>query len=253
MKTKLIFIIAIIAYSFTSFSQNPKEGYAIGKRILDLINQNKATELAELVNYPLQRPSPIPDIQNEKEFVAYFPTLFDAKFKKIIPKFSQKEVMATNGMFGMVGEVFTGEIWYDESGIYSVNYNSDREMALEKALNDKTKATIHPSLKDFESNIVMLKSKNLELRIDYTKDAKCRYASWSKGKPLSQEPDLVLFGNQEISDAHPPFPFYVFKNKNWKYIVTEEFECEDCDILDRMLILEENGVEKSRILMRITK
>jgi hypothetical protein len=253
MKTKLLLVLLIIVYCFTSFAQDTKEGYVVGKKILNLINQNKANELAEFVNYPLQRPSPIPDIQNEKEFVAYFPTLFDTKFKKMIPKFSQKEVLARNGMFGMVGEVFTGEIWYDESGIYSVNYNSDREMALEKALNDKTKALIYPSMKDFESNIVMLKSKNLELRIDYTKDAKIRYASWSKGKAISQKPDLVLFGNQEISDGHPPFPFYVFKNKNWKYIVTEEFECEDCDILDRMLILEENGVEKSRILMRISK
>lgn len=253
MKTKLIFIIAIITYSFTSFSQNPKEGYVIGKRILDLINQNKAAELAELVNYPLQRPSPIPDIQNEQEFVAYFPTLFDAKFKKIIPKFSSKEVMARNGMFGMVGEIFTGEIWYDESGIYSVNYNSDREMALEKALNDKTKATIHPSLKDFESNIVILKSKNLEVRIDNTKEGSYRYASWSKGKSNSLSPDLTLFTTKANHDGYPPIPSYVFTNKNWTYTVTEAFECEDCDILDRMLILEENGVEKSRILMRISK
>lgn len=253
MKIKLLSIVAVIACSFASVAQDPKEGYVIGKKILNLINQNRATELAELVNYPLQRPSPVPDINNEKEFVAYFPTLFDAKFKKMIPKFSQKEVMARNGMFGMVGDVFTGEIWFDESGIYTVNYNSDKEMALEKALNDKTKSMIHSSLRDFESNIVMLKSKNLELRIGYTKDGKCRYASWSKGKAISQKPDLVLIGTQEISDAHPPYPFYVFKNKNWKYTVTEEFECEDCDMLDRMLILEENNVEKSRILMRISK
>ena len=134
MKTKLLLVLLIIVYCFTSFAQDTKEGYVVGKKILNLINQNKANELAEFVNYPLQRPSPIPDIQNEKEFVAYFPTLFDTKFKKMIPKFSQKEVLARNGMFGMVGEVFTGEIWYDESGIYSVNYNSDREMALEKRL-----------------------------------------------------------------------------------------------------------------------
>ncbi|WP_255080227.1 hypothetical protein [Lacihabitans sp. CCS-44] len=253
MKIKSLLIVAFTAIFFSSFAQDPKEGYAIGKKILNLINQNKATELAEMVNYPLQRLSPVPDIKNEKEFVAYFPILFDAKFKKLIPKFSQKEVMARNGMFGMVGEVFNGEIWYDESGIYTVNYNSDKEMALEKALNDKTKTIIHPSLRDFETNILMLKSKNLELRIDYTKDGKCRYASWSKGKAISQKPDLILVGAQEISDGHPPYPFYVFKNKNWKYTVTEEFECEDCDMLDRMLILEENGVQKSRILMRISK
>jgi hypothetical protein len=55
----------------------------------------------------------VPDTRNEKEFVAYFPTLFDAKFKKLIPKFSKKEVFIRNGMFGLVGEIFAGEIWFD--------------------------------------------------------------------------------------------------------------------------------------------
>lgn len=253
MKIKSLLVVAFIASFFSSFAQDPKEGYAIGKKILNLINQNKAAELAELVNYPLQRPSPIPDIQNEKEFVAYFPTLFDAKFKKIIPKFTQKEVLVSNGMFGMVGEVFTGEIWYDESGIYSINYNSDREMALEKTINEKLRSIIHASIKEFESNILMLKSKNLEVRIDYTKEGKYRYASWSKGKPIGLMPDLVLFSNEANFDGHPPIPSYVFSNKNWTYTVTEAFECEDCDMLDRMLILEESGIEKSRIFMRISK
>ncbi len=250
MKTKLLVIVAIVTFSFHSFAQDPKEGFIMGKKILNLINQNKVVELAELVNYPLQRPSPVPDIQNEKEFVAYFPTLFDAKFKKMIPKFSQKEVLVRNGMFGMVGEVFTGEIWYDESGIYSVNYNSDREMTFEKTINEKLRSIIHESLKEFDSNILMLKSKNLEVRIDYTKEGKYRYASWSKGKPISLMPDLVLFSKEANFDGQPS---YVFNNKNWTFTITEAFECEDCDMQDRILILEENGIEKSRILMRISK
>lgn len=253
MKIKLALIAAFIVCSLTSFAQDPKEGYAMGKKILNLINQNKASELAELVNYPLQRPSPIPDINNEKEFLAYFPTLFDAKFKKMIPKFSQKEVFVRDGMFATLGDVFAGEIWFDESGIYSVNYNSDKEMALEKMLNDKTKSIIYASLKEFESNILILKSKNLELRIDFTLDGKYRYASWSKGKPISQKPDLVI--NDGIMDIQGSIgaPSWIFENKNWTYTITDAFECEDCDASNKMLILEDNGIEKSRILMKIAK
>jgi hypothetical protein len=50
MKIKSLLIVAFIASFFPSFAQDPKEGYAIDKKILNLINQNKAAELAELVN-----------------------------------------------------------------------------------------------------------------------------------------------------------------------------------------------------------
>jgi hypothetical protein len=126
-------------------------------------------------------------------------------------------------------------------------------MALEKMLNDKTKSIIYTSLKEFESNILILISKNLELRIDFTAAGKYRYASWSKGKPISQKPDLVITNGIVDIQGSAGGASWVFKNKNWTYTVTDAFECEECNASNRMLILEENGIGKSRILMEISK
>ena len=74
------------------------------KKILNLIAQNKPAELAKLVNYPLSRPNPIPDIKNQAEFIAYYPNLFDAKFKKMIVPIKQDHLMERNGIYGFVGD-----------------------------------------------------------------------------------------------------------------------------------------------------
>lgn len=253
MKTKLLVIVAIVTFSFTSFAQDPKEGFIMGKKILNLINQNKAAELAELVNYPLQRPNPIPDIKNAKEFVAYYPNLFDAKFKKLIPKFSQKEVFVRNGLFGMVGNVFHGEIWFDETGIVSINYFSDKEMALEKSLSKMIKAVIHPSVNQWESNVFVASSKNLLVRVDNLANGDIRYASWSKGKPISQKPDLVILKGEEVHEGTMGSTFWTFTNNNWKYTILNQEACENCDQSSYELVLQENGVEKSRVVLKLSK
>ncbi len=253
MKTKLLVIVAIVAFSFTSFAQDPKEGFIMGKKILNLINQNKAAELAELVNYPLQRPNPIPDIKNAKEFVAYYPNLFDAKFKKLIPKFSQKEVFVRNGLFGMVGDVFHGEIWFDETGIVSINYFSDKEMALEKSLSKMIKAVIHPSVNQWESNVFVASSKNLLVRVDNLANGDLRYASWSKSRPISQKPDLVILKGEEVHEGTLGSTIWTFTNNNWKYTILNQEACENCDQDSYELVLEENGVEKSRVVLKLSK
>jgi len=253
MKIKLFIIAAIVKCSFTLFAQDPKEGYAMGKKILTLISQNKPAELAKYVHYPLQRPNPIPDIKNAKEFVAYYPNLFDAKFKKLIPKFTQKEVFVRNGLFGMVGDVFHGEIWYDETGIISINYFSDKEMALEKYLTKMVQSVIHPSVNQWESNVFVASSKNLLVRVDRLANGDLRYASWSKGRPISQKPDLVILNGEEVHEGTLGSTFWTFANNNWKYTILNQEACENCDQDSYELLLEENGIEKSRVVLTLSK
>lgn len=214
MRIRSFQIIILLLFGNFVFAQNPKTGYIMGKKILTLISQNKPAELAKYVHYPLQRPNPIPDIKNAKEFVAYYPNLFDVKFKKLIPKFNQKEVFVKNGLFGMVGDVFTGEIWFDETGIVSINYFSDKEMALEKSLSKMIKAVIHPSVNQWESNVFVASSKNLLVRVDRLANGDLRYASWSKGRPISQKPDLVILNGEEVHEGTLGSTFWAFTNNN---------------------------------------
>ncbi len=253
MKIKLLLIGAILAFNFNINGQSRKVAYSMGKKILTLINQNKPAELAKYVHYPLKRPNPIPDIQNAKEFVAYYPNLFDAKFKKLIPKFSQKEVFVRNGTYGMVGDVFHGEIWFDETGIVSINYFSDKEMALEKSLSRMIKSVMHPSVNQWESNVFVASSKNLLVRVDRLVSGELRYASWSKGRPISQKPDLVILNGEEGHEGTLGSTFWTFTNHNWKYTFLNQEACENCDQDSYELLLEENGVEKSRVLLKLSK
>ena len=79
MRTFVAFWLGLLVFSNQISAQDPKTGLRMGKKILNLISQNNPSELAKYVDYPLKRPNPIPDIKNEKEFVAYYPNLFDAQ------------------------------------------------------------------------------------------------------------------------------------------------------------------------------
>ena len=253
MKIKLLLALFFLSYGNSALAQYPKDGYKMGKNILSLIKQYKAEELAHLVVYPIQRDNPLPDIKNQKEFISYFPVLFDDKFKKMIPAFKLEYILVRNGSFGMVGGPFNGDIWYDESGIISINYFSDKERALSNSITQKTQAEIHPSVNQWESNLLVVESKNLLVRIDELKGGDLRYVSWSKGKPISEKPDLVLFNGTISADSQPSVSTFVFKNNNWEYIITDSMDCDDCNPSDRILILKENYKQKSRTIMKVIK
>jgi hypothetical protein len=254
IKAKNLLVCALLLFSNFSIAQDVKTGFLMGKKILNLIAQNKSVELSKIVEYPLKRPNPIPDIKNAKEFVAYYPNLFGTKFKKLIPKFSQKEVFVKNDLYGMVSDVFTGEIWFDETGkIVSINYFSDKEMALEKSLTKMVQSVIHPSVNQWESNVFVGQSKNLLVRVDRLSNGDLRYVSWSKGKSISQKPDLVIPDGEMVQEGTLGGKFWRFKNNDWEYSIVNQEACANCDENSYELVLTENGKEKSRIVLVLTK
>lgn len=253
MKKRVHLLFIFLFFVSVSYAQIPDDGYRMAKKILNLIAQNKPAELAKLVNYPLSRPNPIPDIKNQAEFIAYYPNLFDAKFKKMIVPIKQDHLMERNGIYGFVGDPFAGEIWFDDRGIVSINYSSDKEQSLQKTLDKMVKATIHPSVNQWESNVFVAKSKNLLVRVDEMPNGDLRYSSWSKGKPINQKPDLVLYnGTKEILGSMGNIT-WTFSNENWLYIFNNYLECESCKKNEVELILQESGIQKSRIVMTISK
>ena len=54
------------------------------RQIIQLIESDKANELAKLVAYPLKRENPLPDIKNASDFISYYRTLFDNSFKNLL-------------------------------------------------------------------------------------------------------------------------------------------------------------------------
>lgn len=51
---------------------------------LDLLRNNDAAGLAKLVHYPLSRSNPIPNVENEADFIRRYDTLLDSEFRKTL-------------------------------------------------------------------------------------------------------------------------------------------------------------------------
>ena len=207
-------------------------------KIVDLIKNDDFSGLSELIKYPLKRPQPIPDIHNKDSFMLYCSTLFDDNFKQklINAKFTPDNTINRNDDFGL----FYGYIWLNKTGkIIALNYNSDKELLLQKTLTEQAKSSINSSVKKWKTNIIVCKSDKFLFRIDLLDDNTLRYASWSLPKSISDKPDLVLLNGVEEFQGTMAGVTYTFQNSKWKYVIDKVDICEnddDCGLFFKLLI-----------------
>ena len=152
-----------------------------------LIENGQIDQLAELVDYPLKRSNPIPDIQSKEKFILYYLTLFDKDFKSqlLAIKAPYEEVVSRSGMLGLLN----GEIWINSSGrIISINYTSPEETKLSEELIALDKESLHSSLQNFKANIHLCECKDYKVRIDEMDDSSYRMALWYKRLGFDGEP-----------------------------------------------------------------
>ena len=147
--------------------------------IIALIKNDKANELSRLIEYPLRRENPLPNILTAKQFIAYYPTMFDAAFQKKLKMLNDSDIFEREGSYGLVGGIFDGDIWMDENGkVAAVNYSSQKEQSLQNDLIKSIQSQMYPTVNSWTDNILVCRSKNLLIRIDDTKSG-TRYVSWS--------------------------------------------------------------------------
>jgi hypothetical protein len=233
----------------------PKDIVLKYKRILKLISEDKAEQLAKIVEYPLKRENPLPDISNAKEFIASYKILFDDKFKEKIKLFRDTDIFEHEGSFGLVGGPFDGDIWYDpyEEKIQTINYSSEREKRLNHQLTKQIQSKVYPSVNSWDKNILVGKSATLLIRVDWTKND-FRYVCWANGHNMSAKPDLVLNNGKVQAQGTMGGWTWTFKNGDWTYVVDDVEMCEDgsnnCGLFLRLSF---KGVEKSTMRLKETK
>ena len=226
---KSIFILSLLINTFIGLGQVPKSIVKKFQTVIEFIKENNAIELSKFVEYPIERGYPIPTIKNKSEFISYYPTLFDKEFIDKLKKFSEQSIFSKNESYGLVGENFTGEIWINENGyITTINYSSLQEKNLKTELTKKEKASIHSSIRQWNENILIAKSDKLLIRIDQT-DKGLRYACWSKGHPMSEAPDLILLNGTEERQGTMGGWIWIFKNKEWEYVIEDVEICGEPD------------------------
>lgn len=251
---KNIFCIVILLLTISNARADAPASIIKRYRLIcKLIKADKAEELSHLVTYPLKRQNPLKNITNAKEFVAYFPILFDDAFKKKLTQFADSDVFDHNGEYGLVGGPFDGDIWLNEKGaIQAINYSSKREADLKSKLTAAIKAQIYPTVNQWDENIMVLQSPKLLIRLDRVgKDI--RYVSWSKGRPTSEKPDLILTHGTEEAQGTMGGWTYTFKSGDWTYVIDDVEMCETDSQCGFFLRLSFKGVEKSTTKLKEIK
>lgn len=225
-------------------SDNSGEANAIlGEQISSLVEMLRAGDadlIAARVDYPLNRETPIPSINDAAEFQRRFNEVFDQAFiDKILN--STADQWAQVGSKGIMFD--NGALWLDgtSGNITAVNYQSEAEKQIKEGLIADQKQGLHASLATFESPLHKFKTETYLIRVDHLGDDKYRYASWKLAKSESSKPDLVLgngvFEYQGSGGNHD----ITFTNGDYTYKVERNVLGAD-DTPDITLTVEEKGV-----------
>ena len=188
------------------------------KKLIQAFKQNDRIVLSKMVSYPLSRPAPLPAINNPNEFLKRFDEVFD---KKLISTIAYSNPHADWDSIGWRGVILeNGLVSLDPEGnITEINYQSQRELALVKKLNEvqmaKGRRSIHRSVNNYQQALVQLTTKRFHIRVDDIGNGQLRYASWPLNKTTNQPPDLILNNGRIVKNGRNQR--YVFNNGSYSY------------------------------------
>lgn len=231
MNKNLVILITTIWFCISNCkAQNSLEIARHFRHIVKLIKENKISELARLINFPLKRENPLPNIYSVNQFIRYSPILLDSSFKNKLSNYNDSDIFEHNGLFGLVGGPFRGDIWINEDGkIETINYKSEAELKLQKRLTNEIQKKIHPSVKPWERNILVCETSKYLIRIDLIENDSLRYVAWSKPKKINDRPDIILLnGIQEFQGTMGGIT-YTFRNNEYIYQIAEVDMAESDD------------------------
>ncbi|WP_421158894.1 hypothetical protein [Aeromonas dhakensis] len=161
------------------------------QRVIDAAKARDQPALARQIKYPFKQEYPIPVINNSSEMVARFDEVFDeAILKRIASSRAGQDWQAMGWRGIMLG---SGEVWLDFDGkVTGINHQTAQAAKRKAELVAKQKNDLYPGLREYKRPELMWLTEKFTIRIDELGDGRYRYASWAKGKALSDKPDLVL-------------------------------------------------------------
>lgn len=201
MSVKLIIAIisAIATGILTSCGGNTDKGASVTDTdslpqavvcTINYIGDSDSTSFARIVRYPLERPYPLPNIENASQMQAYYATLVDDSLRRVIATGKWTE-------YGWRGwSINDGEyIWLDGDSIYDIPYTSAAEQIERAHLTEAEIASLHPSLKGGWQPVICYMSDSHLMRIDCSPKEVYRLAVYSPDALPGDLPEQVLYGN----------------------------------------------------------
>ncbi len=189
--------------------------------IINLISAFKSknvSQIADKINYPLQRIYPVPEIKSKADFLQRFDTLFDTEILEQLSA-STPEQWTEVGWRGFM--FMSGEVWMDatDGKITAINHQSKAETKWKDELIALEKEKLHSSLKTFTHPVYRIETENYLIRIDEMSNYTYRYASWKKGVDESVKPDLLLLNGDLQIDGSGGNHELIFKNGKYTYTI----------------------------------
>lgn len=170
------------------------------KNIVKASYENDAVAFAKEVSYPLLRPYPLKDIQNEEEMRAYFPIMVDDSLRNVIINSSAEDW----SLYGWRGySLYNGSYIWIDGKIYAVNYLSNREKQMLDSLTSMELKTLPPKLSSGWIPVLTLhdEENGTVYRIDKNLNDIYRLAIYEKTEALNVMPSHIYSGKINIEGS----------------------------------------------------
>jgi hypothetical protein len=185
---------------------------------VDCIKNSNIDKLDSIISYPIERPYPIPPINNKQELKKRYSEIFDDSLTALISNSNVKEDWTDMGWRGIM--LNSGIVWLNYDGRFiTTNYMSENEKLTEKKWINYERGLIHSDLKEFKKPILTIETEKFIVRIDQLENNEYRYASWSIDSNISNKPDLVIINGELTPDGSGGNRSITFTNGQFNYIV----------------------------------
>lgn len=192
------------------------EYHPLVQKVIDAAKARDPQALANQMEYPFKQEYPIPVIKNSSEMLARFDEVFDYAILNSIATSRVGQDWQTMGWRGIM--LGSGEVWLDFDGkVIAINHQTAQAAELKATLIARKKSGLHPSVQGYKSPELMWQTEKFTIRIDDIGDGHYRYASWAKGKALSDKPDLVLKNGTVRVEGTGGNHTYQFKSGPYRY------------------------------------
>jgi hypothetical protein len=242
MKIKIFLFLLFLLYLNTLPAQKPDSIKPIHEfsKIRELIRKDKIRELSRLIEYPIYRKNPIPDIETPVQFILYYPTLFDEAFKQRMMAFSLSDMWEKQDFYC----IMDGDLWMSPEGkLCAINYQSKKEQNLAALLTEEEKRNLHPSINQWTENMYKCMTDKYLVRVDET-DEGIRLVLWNRPNLWKNKPDLILQnGKQELHSSGNEVITYTIND--WTYVVSNTIVGGYESIFGVELVVDKQGIQQS--------
>jgi len=209
-------IILLLIFKLTSAQELKKEYRDVVRTFIDCIENRNIEKLKTLVEFPLRRKYPLPDIKNATEFMEQYDEIFDKKLTNTIVKSDVQNDWSVVGWSRIMLD--NGTLWLGQNGqLLAVNYQSNSERNKREKLIKNDKKSIHKSLRKFEQPKLLLETEKYRIRIDELSSGFYRYASWPINSTMNKKPDLVIENGSWTPEGSGGNNMYEFVSGDYKY------------------------------------